>query len=98
MTPAVFWEYVLSPTRSGVLTALDFVLRSSTTVSANAAGAAAGAGKVVAGSVFDQLSAAQRETLRHYLATAEPVKHLTGTSQHFLGLAVCICKLCKIFT
>ena len=70
--PKVFWEYVLSPTRSGVLTALDFLHRSGS-ASTGASGAAA-----ASSSVFDKLSAAQRETLRHFIATAEPVKLLTG--------------------
>lgn len=80
--PAVFWEYVLSPTRSGVLTALDFVLRTSS--SSTTTSTASSGGKVPAGggaAVFDQLNAVQREALRHYLATAEPVKHLSGMNK-----------------
>lgn len=66
MMPSVFWEYVLSPTRSGVLTALDCVLRDS--VSSG-----------VKSNVFDALSAQQKDALRLYIATSEPVRQLTGT-------------------
>lgn len=79
--PAVFWEYVLSPTRSGVLTALDFVLRSAPIAAGSTAGTSGSA-------VFAQLSAAQRETLRHYLATVEPVKHLTGMNLHSHSIVI----------
>ena len=66
MMPSVFWEYVLSPTRSGVLTALDCVLRDSNNSSAKS-------------SMFDALSAQQKDALRLYIATSEPVRQLTGT-------------------
>jgi hypothetical protein len=66
--PKVFWEYVLAPTRSGVLTSLDFVLRNGT--SSNSSGSANGA--------FSKLTASQRESLRAYLANAEPVAQLSG--------------------
>ena len=61
MMPKVFWEYVLSPNRSGVVTALDFILRDNKKIS-----------------VFQQLTAAQRDTLRLHLATSEPIQQLNG--------------------
>ncbi len=69
--PSVFWEYVLSPTRSGVLSALDCVLRdNSNGTSTSGSGAKS--------SVFDALSAQQKDALRLYVATVEPLRQLTG--------------------
>ena len=82
MMPSVFWEYVLSPTRSGVLTALDCVLRDSVNSGAKS-------------NVFDALSAQQKDALRLYIATSEPVRQLTGTVLLF-SLHRSLCKLCCV--
>jgi len=68
--PSVFWEYVLSPTRSGVLSALDCALRDSNSTSTSGSNAKR--------NVFDALSAQQKDTLRLYIATVEPLRQLTG--------------------
>jgi hypothetical protein len=73
--PAVFWEYVLSPTRSGVIAAIDAVQRSAGV--AQLSGSAAAAGQA---GPFARLTAAQRDLLRQYLATVEALRSLTGTS------------------
>jgi hypothetical protein len=75
--PAVFWEYVLSPTRSGVIAAIDAVQRSAGV--AQLSGSAAAAGQA---GPFARLTAAQRDLLRQYLATVEALRSLTGTSAH----------------
>ena len=94
--PAVFWEYVLSPTRSGVLTALDFVLRNSSASSGSASGSGSGGSGGSGGGgggVFDRLTAQQRSALRLYIATTEPIKLMTGTFCAVCSVqcAVCVC-------
>lgn len=69
--PGVFWEYVLSPTRSGVLLAIDSAQRT-TAVAAGVGGKSSG------GDPFARLSAAQRDLLRQYVATVEALRSLTG--------------------
>ena len=87
MMPSVFWEYVLSPTRSGVLAALDCVLRDSVNSSAKS-------------NVFDALTAQQKDALRLFIATSEPVRQLTGALHqvHLLLFALhrSLSKLCCV--
>jgi hypothetical protein len=77
MMPSVFWEYVLSPTRSGVLAAIESAVRSSSSAISAQQSTSAGKG-AAAQDIFAQLTAEQRDLLRQYLATVEPVKNLTG--------------------
>lgn len=67
--PSVFWEYVLSPTRSGVLAAIDAAQRSAAVTKGGAAGR----------DPFAALTAEQRDLLRQYVATVEAVHALSGT-------------------
>jgi hypothetical protein len=92
MMPIVFWEYVLSPTRSGVLAAIENAMRAFSTTTTSAQQPASSGGGVkgpAAQGVFAQLTAEQRDLLRQYLATAEPVKNLSGTVYAALRIGVC---------
>ena len=79
MMPSVFWEYVLSPTRSGVLAAIDAAQRSATANSnTKSSSTVASAADARQNGIFSTLSAEQREALRQYIASVEPVRALSG--------------------
>ena len=67
----VLWEYIHSPNRSGIISALGFSVREE-------ASKYAGDKQQGASSLFGSLTALQRDLLRVYFATEGPISHLSG--------------------
>ena len=67
----VFWEYIHSPNRSGIISSFGFSLREVATKYA-------GDKKRGSSSLFGSLTALQRDLLRAYFATEGPTSNLTG--------------------
>eukprot|EP01038_Epipyxis_sp_PR26KG_P006758 gene6758-9260_t len=64
--PNVFWEYVNSPSRTGVLLTLKNLSRSSNDVS------------------LQLLSGDDKETLKQYMSTVEPIQHLAESEKEII--------------
>ena len=69
-----FWQYVHSPNRSGVLAALDAVIRTQNIKNTEVA------------PFRDLLTSVQKLLFRAYLSTCEPVEYLSGIFQLFFCL------------
>jgi hypothetical protein len=72
----VFWDYVHSPVRQGVLTLLDLLLRSSKQKQER--GGEQKSGGRNDSDVFESLSVEQRDQLLSYIAESEQISTLTG--------------------
>lgn len=77
--PSIFYEYVQSPNRAGILTSINHILRhythykQPTTVVVPAPVAVS-----TENNPFLQLTTIQRDSLRTYISTIETVKTLSG--------------------
>lgn len=72
--PQLFWDYVHSPVRQGVLALLDLLQRSATKASAGGGNLS----NAPVGNVFESLSVIQRDQLLTYIAESEQISTLTG--------------------
>ena len=66
--PSIFYEYVQSPNRTGILTSISHILRHSTHYKQ----------PTTENNPFLQLTTIQRDSLRTYISTIETVKTLSG--------------------
>jgi hypothetical protein len=70
-----FWEYVYSPSRTGLLAVIDSVMRTNSINKSSKSGSVAGIDSALS---IDLLDAAQREDLRLYLTSCEPISNMIG--------------------
>ena len=72
----VFWDYVFSPSRAGVIAAMDAAARSHTVSGGPLTGPTGPTGRD--GKGFGALSPLQRDGLRVYVASCEPLAQLAA--------------------